>query len=516
MLLDLFETTIFSHFLHFAFFSYRPSLDYIESHPFLTENLTPESLPTSVLHRGPVWTKDAFGVLVLEEQMANQHPSKSAKVPRSNSTSRQPFASRNPNLSKAGASSNKESGGVFPFTKPSSRGINTVPSAASSTVSSVSSGSARKPMSAYSPGFKIFDETSSKAGSEITAVSTSRSVASALRGLSSSSPRTAAPPATATTNTLSEEAIITRTRALSIGGSSSPSPRSSSRGRNRGTEDLLRSAATARSRSPFNRINDSNPDAEILASMIDQLEDVLSVTQARKGSYLSHSSPRPISPRGAPRRYVARYVDYTSKYGMGFLLNDGSAGVYFNDSTKSVLESDGDAFLYIERKKDERDDNNSGGSSPGGAKPQELIMQTHTLSNYPDSLKKKVTLLTHFRNYLIEQQKKADKDGQSPPMPTSFPDEASSAADLVYVKKWMQTRHAILFRLSDHTVQVVFFDQTEVLLTTDTRFITYVDKQRRRTTYSLTDELVGSSNEMEKRLKYTKEILQQLLHGQRR
>ena len=32
--------------------------------------------------------------------------------------------------------------------------------------------------------------------------------------------------------------------------------------------------------------------------------------------------------------WVVRYVDYTSKYGLGFLLNTGSAGVYFNDSTK--------------------------------------------------------------------------------------------------------------------------------------------------------------------------------------
>eukprot|EP01032_Pedospumella_encystans_P018690 gene18690-21269_t len=35
--------------------------------------------------------------------------------------------------------------------------------------------------------------------------------------------------------------------------------------------------------------------------------------------------------------WVVRYVDYTSKYGLGFLFNTGSAGVYFNDSTKIVL-----------------------------------------------------------------------------------------------------------------------------------------------------------------------------------
>ena len=79
-----------------------------------------------------------------------------------------------------------------------------------------------------------------------------------------------------------------------------------------------------------------------------------------------------------------------------------------------------------------------------------------------------------------------------------------------YLKKWVRTKHAIFFRLSDQTVQIVFYDHTEVLLTPDERHITYVDKQGKRSTYYLTDELVGYNSEIAKRLKYTKEILQQL------
>ena len=50
--------------------------------------------------------------------------------------------------------------------------------------------------------------------------------------------------------------------------------------------------------------------------------------------------------------WVVQYVDYTSKYGLGFLLNSGSSGVYFNDSTKIVLapEACGDAVDYFERR----------------------------------------------------------------------------------------------------------------------------------------------------------------------
>ena len=87
---------------------------------------------------------------------------------------------------------------------------------------------------------------------------------------------------------------------------------------------------------------------------------------------------------------------------------------------------------------------------------------------------------------------------------------------MVYLKKWVRTKHAIFFRLSDSTVQIVFYDHTEVLLTSDERHITYVDKQRNRRTYYLTDELVGCNPEIAKRLRYTKEILQQLVVGQKR
>ena len=87
---------------------------------------------------------------------------------------------------------------------------------------------------------------------------------------------------------------------------------------------------------------------------------------------------------------------------------------------------------------------------------------------------------------------------------------------MVYLKKWVRTKHAILFRLSNNTVQIVFYDQTEILLTPDERFVTYVDKYRNRATYFLTDELVGTNPEVAKRIKYSKEILIQLIAGQQK
>jgi polo-like kinase 1 len=194
--------------------------------------------------------------------------------------------------------------------------------------------------------------------------------------------------------------------------------------------------------------------------------------------------------------WVVRYVDYTSKYGLGFLFNTGSAGVYFNDSTKIVLSADGTVFQYTERRR--RDSSNA----------SEHSSQKHLINCYPQELQKKVTLLKHFRNYLVDQQKNSGKnscgddgnggnpgliregvisdgacqsvkfgqsstrynsmeennyhahDGSAGPMsPLGMMDSEEDDQDMPFLKKWVRTKHAILFRISNRTVQVVFYDR---------------------------------------------------------
>ena len=81
----------------------------------------------------------------------------------------------------------------------------------------------------------------------------------------------------------------------------------------------------------------------------------------------------------------------------------------------------------------------------------------------------------------------------------------------VYVKKWMKTKHAILFRLSNKIVQVSFLDQTEIILSSETKIVTYMDKKGQLSTYPLNTALDSSNYEMTKRLKYTKQILMHML-----
>jgi len=210
-------------------------------------------------------------------------------------------------------------------------------------------------------------------------------------------------------------------------------------------------------------------DAKVLENMLQTLTDVLENSEKHKFIFCQNNVVSEVS-YGGPEIWVSRYVDYTSKYGLGFLLGDGSSGVYFNDATKAVLEAKGETFQYIERRKIE----NTGGV----VKNNEPVCELYSLNAYPEALQKKVTLLKHFRNYLTEQQKKSDGE--------NFVEGnvCSNELPMVYLKKWVRTKHAILFRLSNQTVQIVFYDQTEVLLTPDNKYVTYVDKKKGKDHFS--------------------------------
>ena len=427
----------------------RPSLETIMAHAFLGDSPLPEYLPSSLLHRVPVWQENEFGSLVCENDAASATSSK-ASLPRF--TSRQPFGARHPNMPRSTAASTKPVKGDRDA--DTHRVVNTalMPTKANS----------NKKASAPSV-FQIYDES---------------------KPSDSSKPNVVVAP-NPHAEQVSVDALVSRTGNLSLASPAMQKPPSTSSK----SPDLL----------------STENDFDVVRNMVDQLDTVLAIANSRKGSYRPHAL-QSVSSQNGPQKWVIRYVDYTSKYGLGFLLNDGGSGVYFNDSTKTALESEGEFFQYIERKRDDK--NMSASRRP------ETTIDTYTLVSYPEALKKKVTLLTHFRNYLIDQQKKAAEEHQDQG-PLFFGSAKTADGDLIHVKKWVQTKHAILFRLSDQTIQVVFYDQTEVLLTPDTRFVTYVDKNRVRATYSLTDALVGTSTEIEKRLKYTKEIVSQLLAGQK-
>lgn len=68
-----------------------------------------------------------------------------------------------------------------------------------------------------------------------------------------------------------------------------------------------------------------------------------------------------------------------------------------------------------------------------------------------------------------------------------------------------------MFRLSNKVIQVIFKDLTEILLSSEWKFVCYVNKKKERLNFPLSNALDSENTEMSKRLKYTKDILSQML-----
>ena len=115
---------------------------------------------------------------------------------------------------------------------------------------------------------------------------------------------------------------------------------------------------------------------------------------------------------------MKKWVDYTSKYGIGYCISNDAIGVYFNDQS-SILSVSPLKIVYRDLKRKD---------PPISA----------TTEEYPSNLHKKISIPKHFRSHFERGRRESSNMDY-----TDFP---------VYVKRWVQTRHAIAFKLSNKTV----------------------------------------------------------------
>ncbi|CAI5730633.1 unnamed protein product [Peronospora destructor] len=210
--------------------------------------------------------------------------------------------------------------------------------------------------------------------------------------------------------------------------------------------------------------------------------------------------------------WICQWVDYTSKYGIGYMLSNGESGVYFNDSTKMISSADGRVFEYIGR------------SHNASLEPR----IRYTTDDYDPVLSKKVTLLGHFKGYLVDARVENDEASilesqlaQSCVLSREASTDTSvlgssngdgAAQSMVFVTKWVKTRHAVLFQLSNGAIQFNFFDKSKLVLSANARVATYLNRDGILAVFSSSRVILTSERpDLSKRLRYAKDMLQQMV-----
>jgi polo-like kinase 1 len=210
---------------------------------------------------------------------------------------------------------------------------------------------------------------------------------------------------------------------------------------------------------------------------------------------------------------VNLWVDYSNKYGLGYLLSDGSCGVHFNDYTKIILHPNGRDVQYVTKKAVQSPATGAGSGSPqqqhgagSGSGGGGFDVQNFQLDSYPPAMHKKVLLLHHFMKYLIQQNKNAAPQPGAPDH-LDYCAPFDPARPLPHVRSWCRTEHAMIFRLSSRTSQFIFFDETELVLSTDTCVVAYTDKQKERNCYSFSDVFSVPRPDLHRRMKYARQVM---------
>ena len=222
-----------------------------------------------------------------------------------------------------------------------------------------------------------------------------------------------------------------------------------------------------------------DPDVQ-LRQLKKQLANLLAkLSRLHEKKVLTQDMEDPVA---APVYWVSKWVDYTEKYGIGYQLCDNSIGVLFNDYTRIVLMADENNLQYIEKN------------------GNEVFMN---INEEEPSLTKKITLLKYFKNYMNEHLlKTGDKSKQVEDM-----------ARLPYLHNWFRSKHAIVFHLTNGTLQINYFqDHIKIILCPHMEAVTYVDVNRGFYTYKFsTLAKEGCTGDLASRLEFAFNVTSRLI-----
>jgi hypothetical protein len=138
---------------------------------------------------------------------------------------------------------------------------------------------------------------------------------------------------------------------------------------------------------------------------------------------------------------------------------------------------------------------------PPGSDKKYLTRDSHTMENYPPELRKKVKLVGHFHDFMSKHLYQ--------PQDYTFVD-LERVRRLDFMSKYVRTKFGVLFRLSNRTVQINFFDHIKLILSEDARVVTLIDKDRQLRTYSLIDALADPNSLTFIKVKQARDIIRQV------
>jgi len=205
-----------------------------------------------------------------------------------------------------------------------------------------------------------------------------------------------------------------------------------------------------------------------------------------------------------PPLWVKRWCDFTSMYGVGYVLSDGTHGVFFNDLSTFVFEGRRRVAYREAGKLAEASRLDIGTDAP----------QTH-------DMRKKLAIALSFRSKLSSAAPENDKSikalietssgglaAETSSSAVPAPSAASSdGLGAPYVKDCVRTSKGVFWRLSNRTMQANFCDGSEILVSAELRLVVRADALGRRIVLSLDDDALVRDDVLRRSMRWLKNMM---------
>ena len=107
----------------------------------------------------------------------------------------------------------------------------------------------------------------------------------------------------------------------------------------------------------------------------------------------------------------------------------------------------------------------------------------------------------------IKEKRELKKSKTKENIGNDFSSVEVKESDFIFVKKWMDTKHAIIFRFSNKIIQTIFKDKTQVIIHSLNNNLIYINKKEEKIDIPLNNVFDSNNYELIRRVKYIKEIL---------
>ncbi|KAI9310145.1 kinase-like domain-containing protein [Dichotomocladium elegans] len=220
------------------------------------------------------------------------------------------------------------------------------------------------------------------------------------------------------------------------------------------------------------------PRPSVLETMLRVLRESLSDNKAQRDGTAKTIEPIVWTDSNI---FLDKWVDFSSKYGLGYSLTDGTRGALFNDST-TLTTKDGISYFFVSH-----------------CDPTDR--RSFTTDTVPDNLRKKCFIMRNFREYM---EKKLAR------MATNMPERINGTTGSYYLTKYVVTDRAVIFRLSNQVVQFNFFNHSKLILTDyGTKVIYIASRSRNLLMYHIEDAVTSGDTQLLDMLSYAHQMLEE-------